>query len=203
MLTLLLRRAGVLLLLLLVGTAGVQAETLYVTDILRLGLHRAQDTSDRAFRTLVSGTALEVLERTGNYARVRTPDGTVGWVKANYLVVDKPAQLIVGETNAKVEALTAELDEAKAALSAAEEKAAQLENELNQDENSARSLQARLTTALSDSERYQRELQNYRGSLPLTWVVVALLLVLIGGFMAGLWWIDYQSRKRHGGFRVY
>ena len=35
------------------------AETAYVTDILRLGFHQAEDTSDRPFRTLLSGTELE------------------------------------------------------------------------------------------------------------------------------------------------
>jgi hypothetical protein len=39
----------------------VGAETAYVTDMLRLGIHNASDTSDRPFDNLVSGTALEVL----------------------------------------------------------------------------------------------------------------------------------------------
>ena len=35
------------------------AETAYVTDNLRLGLHAAEDTSDRAFRFLESGQAMD------------------------------------------------------------------------------------------------------------------------------------------------
>jgi hypothetical protein len=31
----------------------------------------------------------------------------------------------------------------------------------------------------------------------------ATSVCLIAGFLAGLWWIDYRSRKRHGGFRIY
>ena len=72
--------------------AGVAAaETAYVTDSLRLGLHAAPDTSDRPFENLVSGTAVEVLERNPNYARVRLADGREGWVKATFLVDAKPA----------------------------------------------------------------------------------------------------------------
>ena len=56
---------------------------------LRLGIHQAADTSDRAFRMLESGQALEVIERNRNYARVRLPDGTEGYVKVAYLVDDK------------------------------------------------------------------------------------------------------------------
>lgn len=59
------------------------AETAYVTDNLRLGLHQAADTSDRAFRTLDSGQELEVLTRDRNYAHVALPDGVRGYVKAD------------------------------------------------------------------------------------------------------------------------
>jgi hypothetical protein len=63
---------GVLILLPVLAAA----ETAYVTDSLRLGLHAAEDTSDRAFRFLDSGQAMEVLSRDRNYANVRLPDGT-------------------------------------------------------------------------------------------------------------------------------
>ena len=50
------------------------AETAYVTDNLRLGLHQAADTSDRSFRTLDSGQQIEILNRDRNYAHVQLPD---------------------------------------------------------------------------------------------------------------------------------
>ena len=43
------------LLLFVVLPYAAMAETAYITDNLRLGLHRAADTGDRAFRTLESG----------------------------------------------------------------------------------------------------------------------------------------------------
>ena len=86
------------------------AETAYVTDNLRLGLHQAEDTSDRAFQTLESGQELEILSRTTNYAHVSLPDGTRGYVKAAYLVDEKPAKLIVAETQAEVDRLQGELE---------------------------------------------------------------------------------------------
>ena len=85
------------------------AETAYVTDNLRLGLHQAADTSDRAFRTLDSGQELEILTRDRNYAHVSLPDGVRGYVKAAYLVDEKPAKLIVAETQAELDRLRAEL----------------------------------------------------------------------------------------------
>ena len=83
--------AGALLLL----PVFAAAETAYVTDTLRLGLHQAADTSDRAFRSLESGQEFEVLSRSRLYAHIQLPDGTQGYVKAAYVVSEKPARLIV------------------------------------------------------------------------------------------------------------
>ena len=94
------------------------AETAYITDNLRLGLHQAADTSDRAFRMLESGQELEVVSRDRNYANVVLPDGSQGYVKAAYLVDEKPAKLIVAETIAARDALSAELAETKRAFEA-------------------------------------------------------------------------------------
>src|SRR5262245_23019864 len=79
-----------------------RSETAYVTHSLRLGIHHTDDTSDKPFENLVSGTALEVIERNTNYARVRTPDGQEGWVKAVYLVEQKPAQARVLELESQL-----------------------------------------------------------------------------------------------------
>lgn len=190
---------GVLVLLPLMAAA----DTAYVTDNLRLGLHEAEDTSDRAFRVLESGQPMEVLLRAGNYANVRLPDGTEGWVKSGYLVDEKPAKLIVAETAAERDALATELAEAKAAFA---QPAATIEN--------LRSETADLSAKLGSAEAQISELQEenasiqgmkeqYRGSVPLTWVGGAILVCLIAGYLAGLWWADRSSRKRHGGIRIY
>jgi SH3 domain protein len=190
---------GVLLLLPLAAVA----QTAYVTDNLRLGLHTAEDTSDRAFRYLESGQAMDILSRDRNYANVRLPDGTEGWVKNAYLVEEKPAKLIVAETMAERDALAAELAEARAAFA---EPAATID--------ALRTESASLTARLEASQAEVTELQDevasiqgmeerYKGSLPLSWVLAATLVCLIAGLLGGLWWSDYRSRKRHGGIRIY
>ena len=99
-----------IVLLIFLWPANTFAETAYVTDNLRLGLHQASNTSDRAFRTLESGQEVEIISRDRNYANVRLPDGVVGFVKVAYLVADKPARLIVAETQAENDALRKELE---------------------------------------------------------------------------------------------
>jgi SH3 domain protein len=179
------------------------AETAYVTDNLRLGLHAAEDTSDRAFRFLDSGQAMDVLVRDRNYANVRLPDGTEGWVKAAYLVDEKPAKLIVAETIAERDALAAELDSARRSFAEPAAAIGRLEAEVG-------GLKSQLEAARSQVDELQQEnasilglKDQYRGSVPIKWVGGAIVLCLVVGFIAGLRWVDYRSRRRHGGIRIY
>lgn len=179
------------------------AETVYITDNLRLGLHQAADTSDRAFRMLESGQELEIISRDRNYASVQLPDGTRGYVKAAYLVDEKPAKLIVAETAAERDALRAELEETKRAFEGPAATIQGLKDEV-----------ADLTVKLDGADQTIAELrkasasieelkERYKGSLPLTWVGAAIGVCLVAGFLLGLWWVDRSSRKRHGGIRIY
>ena len=179
------------------------AETAYVTDNLRLGLHQSADTSDRAFRMLDSGQALEVLYRDGNYANVQLPDGMQGFVKAAYLVSDKPARLIVAETIAERDALRDELNATKEALAEPAAAIAALESRRDELSASLAGAQAQVADLQQQNESLSGLQERYKGSLPLSWVVVALAVVLIAGFLLGNWWVDHRIRKRHGGIRIY
>jgi len=146
---------------------------------------------------------MEILIRDRNYANVRLPDGTEGWVKSAYLVDDKPAKLIVVETIAERDALAVELEEARQAFAAPAATIDALKSE-------AADLTQKLDTATADIAALQEEnasiqgmKEQYRGSVPLSWVGGATLVMLVVGFLSGLWLADYRSRKRHGGIRIY
>ena len=190
---------GVLALLPLVAAA----DTAYVTDNLKLGLYEAEDTSGRAFRTLDSGQSMEVLIRAANYANVRLPDGTEGWVKSAYLVDDKPAKLIVEETIAERDGLAAELQEAKQAFAEPAATIDRLRGEAASLNTQLENTQAEVRTLKDENLSIQGMKERYKGSLPLSWVGGATLLCLIVGLLGGLWWSDHRSRKRHGGIRIY
>jgi SH3 domain protein len=189
------------LLLLLPFTA--MAQTAYVTDTLSLGLHQAEDTSDRPFRNLESGQQVEILSRSTYYAHVELPDGTTGHVKAGFLVDSKPAKLIVAETLAEVDRLTAELEETRQAFAAPAATIDTLRSEVDDLESRLEASEAN-NSKLSDENMSLRERQaRYTRTVPLQWVGGAVLAFLIGGFLLGLWWVDHRSRKRHGGIRIY
>jgi len=179
------------------------AETAYVTDTLQLGLHQAEDTSDRPFRNLESGQQLEVLSRTRYYAHVELPDGTQGYVKAGYLVDAKPAKLIVAEITAERDRYARELEEAKQAFAAPAATIDGLRQQVSDLQSKLDASEAQVE-GLSDENAGLRNRQSqYKHSMPLSWVGGAAAACLIGGFLFGLWWVDHRSRKRHGGIRIY
>ena len=179
------------------------AETAYVTDNLRLGLHQAADTSDRAFRMLESGQQLEIVSRDGSYANVRLPDGAQGHVKAAYLVYDKPAKLILAETVAERDALQTELEQTREEFAGPAETIDNLELEVTGLQEKLDVAQAQITSLEAENASVEGLKQRYRGSLPLAWVAAAIGACLVAGFLVGTWWVDLRMRKRHGGIRIY
>lgn len=179
------------------------AETAYVTDNLRLGLHREEDTSGNAFRTLESGQEVEILSRDRNYALVQLPDGVQGYLKAAYLVFEKPAKLIVSETQAKNEKLVRELADTKRAFAGPAATIDGLESDIAQHEAALDESNARVQMLTEENEKFRNRQASYKYSLPLTWVAGALGVCLLAGFLLGIWLVDYRSRKRHGGVRIY
>ena len=179
------------------------AETAYVTDVLRLGIHAAADTSDRAFDNLVSGTAVEVLERNAGYARVKLADGREGWVRSTYLVTTVPAAARILELETQVAGLETAAGAAKAAQLAAEQELGRMTTQFQAETGSTATIEETLERLTAENRAYEERFESYRHALPLPWVVVAGVVALVAGFLAGLWWLDALIRRRHGGFRVY
>ncbi len=191
-----------LLILCLLPLAAV-AETAYVTDVLRLEVRAAPDSSERPFRVIESGTELEILGREGFYARVQLADGVVGYVSAGYLVTQKPARLIVAETQSEVDRLTGELTEMRDAFAEPAAMVERLQGQIAELDSAVTAANGRVDELTERNEDLERRQQQYQYSLPFTWVGGAILVCLIGGFIIGLWWVDHRSRKRHGGIRIY
>jgi len=179
------------------------AETAYVTDNLRLGLHQTADTSDKAFRTLESGQELEILSRDRNYAEVQLPDGVQGYLKAAYLVFEKPAKLIVAETQAKNEKLARELADTKQAFAGPAATIDSLESDVVRQKAALEESKATVGALTEENDRFRGRQSSYKYSMPFPWVAGALGVCLLAGFLVGLWAVDYRSRKRHGGIRIY
>lgn len=136
------------LLTLLCTPLGAQ-ETRYVSDDVFIVLHAGPGSNYRWLGRLIPGTELVEQRRStdGNWAEVRTRRGTLGWVQAEYLASEPPAQARLpavvrqledaqrdgadlrrnlATAQAERDALRAQLDESSAALQRVSEELAQL-----------------------------------------------------------------------------
>ncbi len=190
--------------LFLIAFAGpAAAETLYVTDILRLGLYSSPSTSGTPIQTLVSGAPLDVLERQRFAARVRTSNGAEGWVKLGYLVEVKPAQARLAELEDERNRLATEVEGLMENLSGREQELKSLAEARRLAEQKAGAGETELKRLREQNESLSDRLARYRFAVPIQWTLAMAAVTLTGGFIAGLWFIDHRSRKRHGGFRIY
>lgn len=106
------------LLVLLLVAFSAQAQARYVSDRLEITLRTGTSTQHSIVRMLPSGARLQVLEvdaGTG-YTRVRTADGTEGWVLSRYLMEQPAARERLSAAESRVENLSAQLAENSARL---------------------------------------------------------------------------------------
>lgn len=138
-----------LTLLTLLCTPLAAQETRYVSDDVFIVLHAGPGSNYRWLGRLIPGTELVEQRRStdGNWAEVRTRRGTLGWVQAEYLASEPPAQARLpavvrqledaqrdgadlrrnlAAAQAERDALRAQLDESSAALQRVSEELAQL-----------------------------------------------------------------------------
>ncbi|GMR07431.1 MAG: hypothetical protein BMS9Abin26_0434 [Gammaproteobacteria bacterium] len=122
-----------ILILLMLGTAlSAYAQTVYVTDKVLLGVYREKGQSELV-KVVPTGTPLEILEKDGNNARVRDPDGVEGWVDASYLVNNKPAQLQILDLTDKHRQATEDLKKSRADVEKLSEQVVELKKKISED----------------------------------------------------------------------
>jgi hypothetical protein len=176
-----------------------RAETVYVTDELRLGLYQDEQTQGRPFKSLVSGDALEVLERARVSIRVRTADKEEGWVKTAYVVTEEPARRRVAVLSQANLQLAEEREAASAAKATAEARVESLRRQLSAAEAGIRDLPL-LEKANAD---LRQQLAGAGTRVPLHWLLLSAGASLMIGALAGYFWLDRRVRRRFGGIRVY
>lgn len=103
------------------ASLSAQAQTYYITDKVLVGVYEEANGESNLLTTLPSGTPLEVLERNGSFAKVRSPDGSSGWIEGSYMIEHKPAQLVVLELTDKQKQSDEQLALAQAELRAVQE----------------------------------------------------------------------------------
>jgi len=78
------------LIALLFAAAGACAQSIYITDQIRAGLHEEKQLDSPIIKTVPTGTALEIIKREEQVSFVREPGGATGWIDNSYLVEENP-----------------------------------------------------------------------------------------------------------------
>lgn len=185
------QRFGCLIITLLLFTGNAQAETVYVTGELRLGVRNNPTAAERPFTTVVTGDALTVLERKDDYLKIRSKGGTEGWVSKAYVNSDKPASLQLEALQAQYVQRESELKSLRQELSATSEK---------YDSN-----EKQLSAVSEENTSLKQQLSRYTGlKYKYAWVYqsATVLALFLLGFYLGVRWYKRRITERLGGMEI-
>ena len=127
-------------------------ETLYVTDRILLGVHQEAAEASVVIATIPSGTAVDVLERSDDFVKIKLADGKQGWVSGGYLKPEKPA--------------SAELDGAYAQLKQAQDTAKKLSEELDKRERENQARRDELSNAQATIKELKKAAKDHGTAAP-------------------------------------
>lgn len=130
--------------------ATAQDNSRWVSDDVFIVLHAGPGSNYRWLGKLIPGTLLSELRRStdGNWAEVETDRGTIGWVQAEYLASEPPAQV-------RLPAVVRQLEEA-------EREAASLRDALAEMQKARDELRSGLDENSTDLQRVTEELAQLR-----------------------------------------
>jgi SH3 domain protein len=212
---------GFCVLLLMLPMTAAHAERMYVSDKLVITLRTGPSPRNAIQRSLNSGDAVETLEQTpnGQYTRVRTDQGTEGWVLSQYLTAQPIAadRLVAAQRSLsqardrtqqleqRVQSLTAELESTRKSLQEAQGDKTSLTAELAdirdasanalslRDQNQA--LKAQLGQRDQRLEQLNSENRQLSSRTRQDWFVIGAAVLLVG-IVLGLVLPGLRRRRR-------
>jgi SH3 domain protein len=193
-------------------------EIKYVTDKLRLSLYKKGNENSGTLKLLTSGDQLKLLERRGNYSKVKTDEGLVGWVKTGFLVSEPTASFQLIEEKKKNEILINQIEkysdtkqlvadyEKTISLMKADETnmSTQLEaiqKQLQQTEETNKQLKQ----MYEDAKQGKISIQDIIQLVKENWYVLAgvMFVFLLTGFILGKRMVEAQVKRRFQGVKVW
>ncbi len=188
----------------LILSATVQAETRYISNIIKITLRTGPGIDHKIVRMVKSGQNVEVKEQGAEWSKVQLPDGTEGWVLNRFLTRKEPDFITLERLRKKYNDIMAQLPAITQENRQLKEDNRKLKQKLDEDQakasrlakdyarlkkNSAGYLElkgehekvvSRLETASSKVKRLEKELLNKYITAGLTGAAVLLLGFIIG-----------------------
>ena len=210
----------------------INAEVTYVTDEVKIGLHKEPSNESPIIKLVPSGTKLNVIERENDLIHVEEPEGVRGWENSQNVLNNKPGKTKVIE----LEAINQELEEKIGSLTKESKKSIsqeELEKKLNSERLKVGELQVELTNIKSKAGNIEsnkklladiKQLKNANKQLidqlessgisnevdennmldenHISSSPLSSIIIFVIGIIGGILILDYINRRRHGGFRV-
>ncbi len=191
---------GVALLICLMPTLAV-AETVWVNDILYLGV-RPQKESGKPVAVVKSGTVLEVLERQKRYLRVRTPNGSEGWVSTTYISDTMPARQQLAELEERYAKLEADVERAHSETEKINEANTTLSANLLAMTEERDKLLATVEELKTEIDALQPKPESQEPDYTLHYLGGGMAMLILLAFGTGAGWYRSKVTKRLGGLRI-
>jgi SH3 domain protein len=99
--------------LLLLLPAQLIAESAYITDKLKAGLHEGKSVDSPILKIVATGARLEIVKREELLSYVRDENGTTGWINNQYLMAKAPDTASLRTLQTRANTLETRLNEAK------------------------------------------------------------------------------------------
>ena len=190
-------------------TSYVSAETIFVTDSLKLKLRVSPSNDGDVITSLDSGEKLTLVEKQTKFSKVKTADGKSGWVQSWFLTDKPPATYLVNSVTRENEILTSKLAKANTKLKnfdsetareneSLKQSVAGLTNKVKSLTNTRNELEEKLDSQASKLAKYEFA-EKYNINLIL---LVFFLFSFAGGFICSRIWSQLQERKRLWGYQL-
>jgi SH3 domain protein len=195
----------------------------YVTDQLRLSVYPQASDKSGSLQLLSSGDKLAIIQISGNYALVVTPNGKQGWVKRGFLVPEPTASLLLKQEKLKNQVLNQEIEklanskmvidqyevdmdamsENFLALEAKNEQFQQTIAELEQAAQLKADMEATIAASVESNMALPIKALLTTAMTYWQYMIPLVVLFLLVGFLTGKMFIEARIRKRFHGIKVW
>ncbi len=171
------------------------ADTVYVSDNLRVGVRPSPDSSIAPIDVVTSGMHLNVIESEAGYIKIRTNTGITGWVKEVYMTKDIPVREKYKDLSAKYEAQHNIISELKEKIESLTKVKVALITDLDKERTEKSNIELQLARFVE--AKYVDNLGNGQN-----FIIFIFIVIFIAAFFIGMFWYRYLVTRRLGGLRL-
>ena len=96
--------------IMLIFTLSAQAESMYVTDVIKVDLRTGPSTGHKIIKMVESGEKIELIESGQDWSLVKLNDGKEGWILNRYMMSDETSKIKMVKLESEHSTLKAKVD---------------------------------------------------------------------------------------------